>query len=280
VTASIRDLFRARVTDQRFSLATVQTTPLHGMSRKKTEKVTADDQRKLARWQEQLAAEDKRSLLIVVQGVDTAGKDGMIKHVFASMNPAGCTMTAFKEPTPRELAHNFLWRIRNALPLPGQVGVFNRSHYEDVLIVRVDNLVPEEVWRPRYTMINSFEKGLVKAGTTIVKIFLHISFEEQRLRLLKRLDSPSKRWKFEPGDVRKRGQWGAYMEAYSEAIARCSTDAAPWYVVPADAKWYRNWVVGRLLVETFEQMNPNYPRPHLDIAAYKARLKAPSSSAR
>jgi len=211
-------------------------------------------------------------MLVVLQGMDTAGKDGTIKHVIRSMNPQACRITAFKEPTPQELAHDFLWRIRRALPAHGQVGVFNRSHYEDVVVVRVNSLVGEDVWRPRFTKINRFEKKLAAEGTTIVKLFLHISFEEQRRRLLKRLRDPTKRWKFDPADLDKRALWDVYQRAYADAIARCSTDVAPWYVVPADAKWYRNWAIGRLLLETLDEMNPRYPEPNFDLEALEARL--------
>ena len=273
MTPSIRDLFRAPASSATFTLADVKTTPMHGMSRKKTEKETARDQKKLARWQERLRAERMRSLLIVLQGMDTSGKDGTIKHVLSAINPQGVRVTSFKEPTEQELAHQFLWRIRKALPAAGEIGVFNRSHYEDVLVVRVDNLVPEEVWRSRYGTINRFERKLATSGTTIIKIFLHISFEEQRLRLRRRLEDPTKRWKFHPGDIDKRSQWDDYQRAYSEALARCSSGAAPWYIVPADAKWYRNWMIGRLLVETFEDMKPDYPQPDYDVKAMKARLE-------
>ncbi len=272
MTASIRDLFRVDPAGGRFALPEVDTAPTHGVSRHKAEKETPRDQKKLFRWQERLTAEKKRSLLVVLQGMDTAGKDGTITHVIRSMNPQACRITAFKEPTPEELAHDFLWRIRKALPSVGQVGVFNRSHYEDVVVVRVNGLVGEEVWRPRFERINRFEKRLVAGGTTVVKLFLHISYEEQRSRLLKRLLDPTKRWKSDPKDLDKRALWDVYMRAYTDAIARCSTDAAPWYVVPADAKWFRNWAIGRLLIETLQEMDPLYPEPDLDIAALEARL--------
>jgi len=273
VTGSIRDLFRAEVGRGGFDLTQIDTEPTAGVGKHKAAKEIARDQARLLRWQERLTAEASRALLIVLQGMDTAGKDGTISHVIRSMNPQACRITAFKEPTTRELAHDFLWRIRRALPAAGQVGVFNRSHYEDVVIVRVNSLVPEDVWRPRFARINRFEKRLRASGTMVVKIFLHISFEEQRRRLLKRLEDPDKHWKFEPGDLDKRDQWASYMAAYGDAIARCSTDAAPWYVVPSDAKWFRNWAVGRLLLETLQEMDPLYPEPALDISALEARLE-------
>jgi PPK2 family polyphosphate:nucleotide phosphotransferase len=225
-----------------------------------------------------LYSEGRRSLLLVLQGMDTSGKDGTISHVIGSMNPQGCRITAFKIPTAAERAHGFLWRIRKALPAAGQVGVFNRSHYEDVVVVRVHTLVPERTWRARYEVINAFEKKLSDAGTTIVKVFLHISFEEQRRRLLARLDDPTKRWKFDPADLTEREFWDDYQAAYEEAIERCATDVSPWYVIAGDHKWYRNWAIGRLLVETLQEIDPRYPEPELDIAALKARLRGAGRS--
>jgi PPK2 family polyphosphate:nucleotide phosphotransferase len=266
-------MFRASSPSGSFDPASVSTRPMASVSRKKAEKETARDQKRLARWQERLSAEGKRSLLLVLQGMDTSGKDGTIKHVLSSMNPQGVRVAAFKVPTETESKHHFLWRIRKELPRPGEVAVFNRSHYEDVLVAKVDELVPKEELEPRFDSINRFEKGLVARGTTVVKVFLNISFEEQRLRLLARLEDPTKQWKFSPGDLRKRAQWPEYQDAYSEAISRCSIDAAPWYVVPADAKWFRNWLIGRLLVETFEDLDPRYPTPALDLRALTAQLE-------
>lgn len=284
MTGSIRDQFRVPTDGSTpIALARIDPGPIEGMSRGKAEKRSDSDRRRLARLQERLSAEGARSLLLVLQGMDTSGKDGTIKHVIGSMNPQGCRITAFKPPTDQELTHDFLWRIRKALPVPGQVGVFNRSHYEDVLVPRVDRLVPEEVWRTRFRTINSFEKRLVARGNaTIVKVFLHISADEQQRRLLKRLDDPAKRWKFHPKDLDHRDLWDDYIESYAEAIGRCSTDVAPWYIVPANAKWFRNWVIGRLLIETLEEMNPRFPEPDIDVdvEAIKARLSGVSSAAR
>jgi PPK2 family polyphosphate:nucleotide phosphotransferase len=204
--------------------------------------------------------------------MDTSGKDGTVKHVIGAMNPGGCRVVSFKAPTEEERRHDFLWRIRRALPAPGQVGVFNRSHYEDVMVVRVDGLAPEETWRPRYRRINAFEKSLSKQGVTVLKLFLHISKSEQKDRLLKRLEDPTKRWKFKDEDLDHRDRWDEFMDAYGEAIGRCSIDAAPWYVVPANAKWFRNWAIGRMLIETLEEMNPGYPDPVLDVKTITARL--------
>lgn len=247
-------------------------------ARKELEKDAAE----LADLQERLYAESTiegatRRVLLVLQGMDTSGKGGTIKHVVGLVDPLGCVIASFKKPTEEELAHHFLWRIRKAVPPPGKIGVFDRSHYEDVLVVRVHDLVPPEVWEGRYDEINAFEHELAGSGMTIVKCFLHISYEEQRERLLERLDRPDKRWKFNPGDVDERGHWAEYMQAYSDALSRCSTDEAPWYVIPADRKWYRDFAVEQLLLETLRELDPRYPpRPELDIEALKARLLADS----
>jgi PPK2 family polyphosphate:nucleotide phosphotransferase len=231
---------------------------------------------RLAALQERLWAEHTKSLLVVLQGMDTSGKGGTIKHVFRGVNPAGLHVAAFKQPTPEELAHHFLWRIERRLPDPGEIVIFDRSHYEDVLVVRVHDLVPEDVWRARYDEIVEWERRVVSAGTTIIKVYLHISFDEQRERLLARLDDPDKHWKFNEGDIEERARWHDYMAAYEDAFARCHTDAAPWYIVPANRKWYRNWAVERLVVETLEELDPAFPRPDLDVQSLKARLAPPN----
>jgi PPK2 family polyphosphate:nucleotide phosphotransferase len=182
----------------------------------------------------------------------------------------------FKQPTPEELAHGFLWRIERALPSPGRIGIFNRSQYEDVLIVRVHELVPEAEWERRYEQINRFEANVAASGTTIVKCCLHLSYDEQRTRLLARLDDPTKHWKFKEGDIGERTRWPDYQAAYQAILDRCSTEAAPWYLVPADHKWYRNWAIGKLLVEALEDMDPRYPDPPLDVKGLKARLAPPN----
>ena len=230
---------------------------------------------RLHAWQEELFVEGTRSVLVVLQAMDTGGKDGTIEHVFGTMNPAGVGVAAFKKPTDEERAHPFLWRIERRLPGPGQIMIFNRSHYEDVLVVRVHSLVPEDVWAARYDEINAFEAKVSAAGTTIVKCFLHISYDEQRKRLLARLDDPDKRWKFNEGDIDERARWADYQAAYEDVLQRCSTETAPWYVIPADRKWYRNWAISRLLSETLEAMAPRYPRPELDIERLKTRLASP-----
>lgn len=231
---------------------------------------------RLGELQERLWVEGTRSVLVVVQGMDTSGKGGTVRHVFSSMHPAGTEVSAFKKPSEEELAHHFLWRIDRKLPAPGEVMVFDRSHYEDVLVVRVRSLVPESEWRPRFGEIVSFEERVAASGTTIVKCMLHISYDEQRERLLARLDDPSKHWKFHEADIEERQRWQDYQGAYEEAIRECSTETAPWYVIPADRKWYRNWAISTLLVETLERMDPRLPQPDLDVEALKARLAPPN----
>jgi PPK2 family polyphosphate:nucleotide phosphotransferase len=232
--------------------------------------------RRLAGLQERMWAEHTRSLLVVLQGMDTSGKGGTIKHVFRGVNPAGLDVAAFKQPTPAERAHPFLWRIERRLPDPGGIVIFDRSHYEDVLVVRVHDLVPESIWRPRYEEIVEWEGRVASAGTAIVKVYLHICYDEQRERLLARLDDPDKHWKFNEGDIEERALWNDYMAAYEDVFARTHTDIAPWYIVPADRKWYRNWAVERLVVETLEELDPRFPRPDLDVQALKERLAPPN----
>lgn len=230
-------------------------------NRKATEKACTALVARLAALQGRLWAERKQSLLVVLQAMDAGGKDGTIRKVFTGVNPQGVKVHGFKGPSSEELAHDFLWRIHAVTPARGEIGVFNRSHYEDVLIVRVDGLVPEPVWRTRFETIRSFEQGLTEAGTTVVKLFLHITKEEQAERFQARLDDPSKQWKFDEADLLVRAKWDAYQEAFAEAIAETSTDRCPWYVVPANHKWFRNWAVLRILVETLESMDPRYPPP-------------------
>jgi PPK2 family polyphosphate:nucleotide phosphotransferase len=232
----------------------------------------------LCQWQEMLyarakTADDPRRLLVVLQAMDAGGKDGTVNHVLGLVNPQGLAIRSFGVPTPEEREHDFLWRIRKAVPAAGFIGVFNRSHYEDVLIARVHNLVPENVWRERYTQINDFEKELTDQGVTLLKIMLHISPTEQRSRLLERLADPTKLWKFNPGDLNERALWPAYQAAYQDALTNCSTEAAPWHVIPADRKWYRDWAITHLLHETLRDMKLEYPTADFDVAAQKARLR-------
>ena len=225
---------------------------------------------RLAGLQERLWAEQRRSLLVVLQAIDAGGKDGTVKHLFQGLNPAGSRVVSFRAPTGEELDHDFLWRVHRHTPGRGEVVVFNRSHYEDVLVVRVKGLVPEEVWRPRYGLIADFEHNLVAAGTRIVKVFLHISREEQAERFRARMEDPTKRWKFRVADLDERARWDDYQAAFAEAIARTSTADAPWYIVPADRKWYRNWAVSHILCETLEEIDPRYP-PGEDLTGVVVR---------
>jgi PPK2 family polyphosphate:nucleotide phosphotransferase len=206
-----------------------------------------------------LYAENQRSLLLILQGLDASGKDGTIREVMRGFNPQACEVVSFKRPSELELDHDFLWRIHQRVPNRGNIGIFNRSHYEDVLVVRVHGLVPEKEWKSRFELINSFEKLLVEGDTTIVKCFLHISKDEQRQRLQARLDDPKKRWKFNPGDIDERKRWDEYQQAYEDVLNKCNTDYAPWYIVPADRNWYRNLVVSEILVGTLRHLNPQFP---------------------
>jgi PPK2 family polyphosphate:nucleotide phosphotransferase len=231
----------------------------------------------LAELQERLyaaakAGTDRRRLLLVLQAMDCGGKDGTVKSVVGALNPEGVRITAFGVPTPEELAHDFLWRIHRAAPGAGFVGVFNRSHYEDVLAGRVRALVPRRTWRDRYDQINAFEDGQAADGVTLIKVMLHISYDEQRKRLLARLDDPTKRWKFNPSDLDDRARWADFQQAYADVISRCSSPANPWYVVPADRKWYRNWAVAHLMLAHLDALAPTYPDVALDVAGLRQRL--------
>jgi PPK2 family polyphosphate:nucleotide phosphotransferase len=218
-----------------------------------------------------LYAESRRAVLLVLQGMDTSGKDGTIRRVTTGLNPMSFQITAFKQPTAEELAHDFLWRIHKAMPTHGHIGIFNRSQYEDVLVVRVHNLVPKEVWKSRYERINEFEAMMADSGVVIVKCFLHISKDEQKKRLAARLKDPTKRWKFSRKDLEERELWNDYQRAYEDALAKCNTKVAPWNIVPADRKWYRNLVVSTLLRQALEKMDPQFPpeEPGLDEIVIK-----------
>lgn len=220
--------------------------------------------RRIAELQRALFAEHKQSLLIVLQATDTGGKDGAISHLLTGVNPQGVRVTSFGVPTPLEMAHDFLWRIHAATPSLGMIGVFNRSHYEDVLVTRVHDLVAEKVWKARYEAINNFEKLLTQSGTTVLKFYLHISKAEQKERLQSRLDEPDKNWKFKPADLKERESWDDYQVAYEDMINKCSTDWAPWNIVPADHKWARNVAIAEKVLRTLEEMNPQYPHADFD----------------
>ena len=234
----------------------------------------ADDE--MDTLQEQLYAVGQsggnKKVLLVIQGLDTSGKGGIMRHVVGSVDPQGTQITAFKSPTKEELSHPFLWRIRKALPEPGMLGVFDRSHYEDVLIVAVHDLVPPAQWGRRYSTINDFEQGLVEDDTTVIKVMLHVSKEEQGERLAERLDNPEKFWKYQPGDVDERLHWDDYMQAYQAVLDKTSTEVAPWYVVPADRKWYARLAVQQLLLEHLRALELEWPEAHFDIAAERKRL--------
>lgn len=218
---------------------------------------------RLYQLQEVLFAEHRRKLLIVLQGMDTSGKDGTVRHVMGGLNPQGTRVVSFGPPSLEELNHDYLWRVHQQVPGKGEVVVFNRSHYEDVLVVRVHGLVPKSVWKKRYEQIRAFEQMLLDEGTVILKFFLHISKDEQRKRLQERIDNPAKRWKFQHGDLEERKLWTDYQRSYEEALSKTSTDESPWYVIPANRKWYRNYLVGSILTGTLEKLDMKYPEVDL-----------------
>jgi PPK2 family polyphosphate:nucleotide phosphotransferase len=272
---SIRDALRVGLDAVDLSACDIAATPHAPGKKTKTLEDTQSMGPVLAGLQERLWAEGRRSVLLLLQGIDTAGKGGVVTHVVGMLGPEGVKITAFKKPTAEEAAHHFLWRIRKALPPRGVVGVFDRSHYEDVLVPRVHKTMPEEQWRRRYGEINAFEADLTAAGTTVVKCFLHIGYAEQRERLLARLDDPTKHWKFREADIDERAFWSDYQDAYAEMLQECSTEHAPWYVVPSDHKWYRNWAISQILREVFDELDPQYPQANLDVARLRERLQPP-----
>jgi PPK2 family polyphosphate:nucleotide phosphotransferase len=222
--------------------------------------------------QEQLYAEGKHKLLIILQAMDTGGKDGTIRSVFEGVNPQGVKVASFKTPTPLELSHDYLWRVHQHTPARGEIVIFNRSQYEDVLVVRVHELVPEEVWSKRYEQINAFEHMLTDEGTTVLKFYFHIDLQEQAKRFLARVEDPTKQWKFNPGDLAERERWADYMQAYKDMIKRTSTPWAPWYVIPANKKWYRNWLIAKIVIKTLKSLDMHYPAPSEDLEPYQKRL--------
>lgn len=263
-----------------FDLAAVDPSATPGFpgSRRDGQTALAEGTVRLSALQERLFAAgfggaDPTRLLLVIQGMDTSGKGGIVRHVVGAVDPQGVRHTAFKSPTAEELAHDFLWRVRRRLPYAGQIGVFDRSHYEDVLIVRVHDLVPAAVWQTRYDVINDFEAELAEQGTTIVKVMLHISPAEQLRRLSRRLHRPDKYWKYATADLDEHAFWDDYQEAYQAALTRCSTPVAPWCVVPADQKWYARWAVQQLLVEALTGIDPQWPAATFDVSAELARLE-------
>ena len=259
------DRYRLPANKKKISLADFDTRDKSCFpDRDEAEMSAADDVLAIAELQNRLYAEGKRALLIVIQATDTGGKDSTIRKVLGPINPQGVIVTNFKAPSSIELAHDYLWRIHQAVPAKGMIGVFNRSHYEDVLIVRVHGLAPKDAIEQRYDQINDFERHLSENGVTILKFFLHISKDEQKERLQARLDDPSKHWKFNPGDLEERKHWGDYQDAFEIALSRCSTRHAPWFVIPADRKWYRNAVIARIIRHTLEELDPHYPEAEYD----------------
>ncbi len=240
-------------------LANFDPGATHGWTKEKAQPAIAKDLVRMADLQERLFAERQQRVLVILQGIDAAGKDGTITHVLSAMNPRGAPVSYFGVPTATELAHDYLWRVHAAVPRKGEVGIFNRSHYEDVLIVRVHELVPKATWSRRYAQINDFERMLSEEGMTIVKFFLVIDRDEQRERLQARYDDPTKRWKVNVGDIEERARWDDYIAAFDEALTRCSTEVAPWYVIPSNRKWFRNLAVGQIVADVLEELNPQFP---------------------
>lgn len=239
-----------------------------GAYRKKgeTKKPLKKLHKQMLKLQELLYAESQRALLIILQGMDTCGKDGTIRKVMAGINVQGCDVVNFKVPSADEISRDFLWRAHKAVPQKGKIGIFNRSHYEDVLVVRVHDLVPKSVWKQRYQQINDFEKMLVENGTVVLKFFLHISKDEQKDRLESRINDPTKHWKITEADLRERSYWDDYMQAYEAVLQKCSTEWAPWHIIPANKKWYRNLVITERIVETLEGLEMKFPKPNSDVS--------------
>jgi PPK2 family polyphosphate:nucleotide phosphotransferase len=242
-----------------------------GINRDDAEERFRELSNELADLQHLMYADDRRSLLVVLQGRDAAGKDGTIRHVFGPMNPQGTRVTSFKVPSKEELAHDFLWRCHKAAPKRGTIGIFNRSHYEDVLVVRVHDLVPKEVWSKRFEHINAFERLLADTGTVILKFYLHIDREEQLERFKKRIDNPKKNWKISDADYSERRHWGAYTEAFEDALSKCSSDIAPWFVIPANRKWSRNLVIAEIVADALRKLDMRFPEPEVDMAEIRRK---------
>ncbi|MEU4806455.1 PPK2 family polyphosphate kinase [Actinosynnema sp. NPDC023587] len=273
----VRDALRVEPGDFEIARLDPAATPVGPKSKSEAAADLAQVAAELDALQEALYAEGtgggRRRVLLVLQGMDTSGKGGVIRHVAGLVNPQGLHIASFKKPTRAELRHDFLWRVRRQVPAPGLIGVFDRSHYEDVLVARVDGLVPAAEWRRRYGLIDDFEAELAGSGVTTVKCFLHISPDKQRERLVERLENPAKRWKYNPGDLAARAKFPQYQAAYQDALVKCSTAVAPWYAIPADRKWYRNWAVARVLLEALREVAPVFPEPSYDPVVELARLR-------
>src|SRR3954471_11391560 len=279
VAPLVADFARYRA-DEELHLADYDTADTDGLTREEAREELAGLTRRIADLQARLYAEESRAVLVVLQGIDAAGKDSTVKHVFSGSNPQGVRVYTFKEPTEEEAAHDFLWRYHADAPARGMIHVFNRSHYEDVLVVRVKSLIEEARWRSRYASINDFERMLARERTVIVKFFLHISKEAQLERFRERLEREDKHYKFSANDVRERRNWDAYQEAYEDAVNLTSTPWAPWYVIPSDHKWYRNLVVARIVCAILEAMNPCWPAPDEDLESYALEELEESTSSR
>ena len=253
---------------KKFRIGTVDASATPGVKDKETAlKLTAKNLGRMSELQYCLYAEAKRSLLIVLQGIDAGGKDGTIRHVMEAFNPLSTVVTAFKVPDGAERRHDYLWRVHKVMPEQGQIGIFNRSHYEDVLVVRVHDLVPKETWKKRYDHINDFEKMLTDNGAKILKFFLYISKDEQKQRFEERLADPTRNWKFSMGDLKERERWDDYMAAFEDALTKCSTPWAPWYMIPSNKKWYRNLAVSTIITETMQSMDLQFPKVTIDPAS-------------
>jgi PPK2 family polyphosphate:nucleotide phosphotransferase len=273
---AIMDRYRVRV-GQKVKLAEWAANDKEAFSGTKEEAKTelAELAQKLAELQDILYAQHKHKILVVLQAMDTGGKDGVIRSVFGKIDPQGVRVANFKVPTSIELDHDYLWRVHQQVPGKGELVIFNRSHYEDLLVVRVHELAPEKVWKKRFQQINAFERMLVDEGTTVVKFYLHIDKEEQRLRLLERIDVPEKQWKFSSGDLKERGFWKDYMQAYEDVLSKTSTREAPWYIIPANRNWYRNWLIASILVKVLKDLKMEFPPAEENVEQYRPQLAEP-----
>ena len=252
--------------EKKFRLSDIDPSDTHGLTKEEAAAALVKNLERLSLLQYLLYAEGRRSVLVVLQGIDAGGKDGTIRRVMSGLNPQGVRVTPFKVPEGAEKRHDYLWRIHKALPEYGEIGIFNRSHYEDVLVVRVHGLVPKSVWSKRYRQINEFEHMLSESGVTIVKFLLYIGKEEQARRFRERLEDKERNWKFSPSDLKEREYWDAYIEAYDDMLTKCNSEHAPWYVIPANRKWFRNLAVAQILVETLNGMKLQYPKPAADLS--------------